>query len=379
MLKIKMLKCSLAIILAALLFAGCDRGAEVSPETEPTLDTGGLNLSLADDSEMLFVDDGALAARVNGVPIKQSVLNAQVAMASAGRNVFSDDSEEASGPDSHADLLNQEAKARDFALRSDVLSNLISLELACQEAIGQGYAPQDEEVLAALEDLKSDYDDPSQLYKDLARYGESEEQLKEQLAKTLALRNWQRFAFIEDIKVSDAEAKSFYDARIDDMAHEGMMRISQILFGVPLAAQPNTKSEALKTAEAVLAKLQGGADFAQMAAEYSNEPDAKATGGDMGWLPLNRPQLFIDETVFNLKAGEISAVLESPVGFHIFKVTDQRPAGVEPFENVRLEIIDFLAGEKLGAAVRNRMVELRENAEIEIFDPQLAQALNPVQ
>jgi peptidyl-prolyl cis-trans isomerase SurA len=76
-------------------------------------------------------------------------------------------------------------------------------------------------------------------------------------------------------------------------------------------------------AEQLLSQLKNGAEFARLAA--SNSDGFEATrGGEMGLRPLDRyPQLFID-AVRNLKTGDITPVLQSPAGFHILRVIEQR-------------------------------------------------------
>ena len=71
--------------------------------------------------------------------------------------------------------------------------------------------------------------------------------------------------------------------------------------------------------------MKGGADFARLAASYSNAPEA-LQGGELGWRSVDRlPSLFID-AIRNVKTGEVTGIVRSPNGFHILKVLGRRSA-----------------------------------------------------
>ena len=76
-------------------------------------------------------------------------------------------------------------------------------------------------------------------------------------------------------------------------------------------------------AEQALAQIKGGADFRQVAASFSDAPDA-VQGGAMGWRELAQLPTIFAEAVKGLKSGEVGAVLRSPNGFHIVRVNERR-------------------------------------------------------
>ncbi|MFH0934033.1 MAG: peptidylprolyl isomerase, partial [Pseudomonadota bacterium] len=99
--------------------------------------------------------------------------------------------------------------------------------------------------------------------------------------------------------------------------------ISHILVVVPEQASADKIQSYRNRAEQALAKLQGGASFAQVAAGYSDAQDA-LKGGEIGWRPADRlPPLFA-EPLQKMKPGEVSGILRSPSGFHIVKLLDRR-------------------------------------------------------
>jgi peptidyl-prolyl cis-trans isomerase SurA len=77
--------------------------------------------------------------------------------------------------------------------------------------------------------------------------------------------------------------------------------------------------------DTVLQKLKAGEDFAKLAEEYSDDTGSKKKGGDLGYFGRRMMVKEFDEAAFNLKPGEISDVVRTNFGYHIIKLTDQKP------------------------------------------------------
>jgi peptidyl-prolyl cis-trans isomerase SurA len=121
---------------------------------------------------------------------------------------------------------------------------------------------------------------------------------------------------IENLLLDESERK--------DTATE--YNIAHILVRVPEQATPAQLEARRARAEEAVKRLRDGAEFAQLAAAYSDAPDA-LQGGVMGWRNQQRlPELYV-EALAGLKPGGISSVFRSPAGFHVLKVLDLRGAG----------------------------------------------------
>ena len=125
------------------------------------------------------------------------------------------------------------------------------------------------------------------------------------------------------ITVADSEIDNALRAQQMQGATPDEFDLSHILVRVPEQASPEQLRDRRTRAEQALAQIKGGADFRQVAASFSDAPDA-VQGGAMGWRELARLPAIFAEAVQGLKKGDASGVLRSPNGFHIVRVNDRR-------------------------------------------------------
>ena len=123
--------------------------------------------------------------------------------------------------------------------------------------------------------------------------------------------------------ISDSEVDSYLANKAQMSGPEEELHLAHILVVIPEQASAEKIQVARDKAEQASAQLKGGADFAQVAAGYSDAKDA-LKGGDLGWRPIDRlPPLFVGE-LQKLQPGGMTAVMRSPNGFHILKLVDRR-------------------------------------------------------
>jgi peptidyl-prolyl cis-trans isomerase SurA len=101
------------------------------------------------------------------------------------------------------------------------------------------------------------------------------------------------------------------------------VNLAHILVVVPENASPEQVQARRARAEQALAQLLKGSDFREIAASYSEAPDA-LQGGAMGWRPGDRLPTIFYEAIKTMKPGDVSPVLRSPNGFHIVKLNERR-------------------------------------------------------
>ncbi|MBI2308957.1 MAG: peptidylprolyl isomerase [Rhodocyclales bacterium] len=123
--------------------------------------------------------------------------------------------------------------------------------------------------------------------------------------------------------ISDAEVDNFIAAETAKGPGGDEVQVAHILLRAPESASPEQLQKLKAKADEILQRLAKGEDFSQLAASYSDAPDA-LQGGNMSPRPVDRlPGLFV-EAVAKMKAGEVSPILRSPNGFHIVKLVARK-------------------------------------------------------
>ncbi|HEY2817267.1 MAG TPA: peptidylprolyl isomerase [Casimicrobiaceae bacterium] len=125
------------------------------------------------------------------------------------------------------------------------------------------------------------------------------------------------------ILVTDAEVDNYLATVTSQAGGEREYSLSHIYVSVPEQASAELIETRRRRAEEALGEIKSGKEFAQVAASYSDAPDA-TSGGSLGWrTPARLPSIFADPAL-KMKAGDVSAVLRSPAGFHVFKIVEIR-------------------------------------------------------
>ena len=154
------------------------------------------------------------------------------------------------------------------------------------------------------------------------------------------------------------QVETYYEENRSEFERPDRVRLRQILV------------EERRQAEEALAALEGGEDFADVAARFSLDP-ASPESGDQGVLgETDLPPAF-SETVFALEEGEISAIVEAEYGFHIFQVTEKMPAETMPLAQVEGEIRDRLNQTQADAELQNLLRRARDRYNVEIYERNL--------
>ena len=113
-----------------------------------------------------------------------------------------------------------------------------------------------------------------------------------------------------------------------------------------------------KQAEEILAKIKGGADFAELARKVS-EDTSKDQGGDLDFFTRGRMVPEFETAAFAMAPGQTSDIVKSQFGFHIIRVTDKRPGSTRTLDEVRPQIQDTLQQEIADQQISTKAQELQ--------------------
>ena len=158
------------------------------------------------------------------------------------------------------------------------------------------------------------------------------------------------------ISITDGEIDKFLEQRRQQAGGADQLNIAQILVAVPEGAAEALVAERRAKAEAALARVKGGEDFAKVAREVSEDGN-KQRGGEIGLRPADRlPDLFVD-AVRDLQSGAVRAeLLRSGAGFHVLKLVQRRTAAdaVNMVTQTRARHVLLRPSEQLSAEVAAR-------------------------
>ncbi|NLT51141.1 MAG: parvulin peptidyl-prolyl isomerase [Ignavibacteria bacterium] len=157
-------------------------------------------------------------------------------------------------------------------------------------------------------------------------YGMSIEKIKRELRddvrKNLMAQTVQNMKF-GNLQVTKREIEEFYETYKDSLGQIPERFHIYHIFVNP-TANAELKNKARDLAQSIIDSIKNGADFAEMAKKYSEDPGSAAQGGDLGFVKRGSFYPEFEAAAYSLRNNEISAVTESPVGFHIIQTLEKR-------------------------------------------------------
>ena len=141
------------------------------------------------------------------------------------------------------------------------------------------------------------------------------------------------------ISIAEDDLRKYYSENASRYEQAQERRARHILIKAEAGSPADVKAAARSKAEALLAEVKKNpAGFAELAKKSSEDPGSAPNGGDLDWFPRGAMVKPFEDTVFVMKKGEISGIVETDFGFHIIELTDLRGGERRSFESVRAEI-----------------------------------------
>jgi len=162
--------------------------------------------------------------------------------------------------------------------------------------------------------------------------------------------------------VTDAAMHKVYNEAVKEMGQEKEVHARHILIRAK-AGDEKASAEAKAKIEAIIARLKKGEDFATVAKETTEDPSGKQNGGDLGYFTKDQMVPEFSKVAFDLKKGEISGPVKTEFGWHVIKVEDSRTKPPPKFDEVKVQIQNYIARK----AQADLVTKLRAEAKIEKF------------
>lgn len=160
------------------------------------------------------------------------------------------------------------------------------------------------------------------------------------------------------IEVPEADLRTAYNQRIESYRTPERVKVRHIL----IKADPNNKDELAKAeakAAGLLKQIKGGADFAKLARENSDDPGSKEKGGEYDFITHGQFVPEFEKVAFALKPKEISNLVKTQFGYHIIQLLDRQEAKVKPFEDVKNELATERRRERVFAMMQSNIEQAR--------------------
>ena len=214
-------------------------------------------------------------------------------------------------------------------LKKQILERMITDMLQSQLARETGVRVDDAQLDKTLRRIAQENKFPSlvEFRARLEQDGIEYKKFREEIRSEIISARLREREVDSKLVVSDGEVDNYLATQARQSGKSEEYQLAHILVLVPEQANSDKIQISQQRAEQALAQLRQGADFAQVTAGFSDAQDA-LQGGDLGWRTIDRiPSIFV-AALQKMQAGDISPVLRSPNGFHIFKLLAQRSKNV---------------------------------------------------
>ena len=290
----------------------------------------------------------AVVARVNGEPI--------------------------SGPELEQAIRNLEAGVgqpvpldrRDGVYRQ-MLDELIGFKLLVQAASAERLTVADSELDGRLAQIRQQFPSEQAFLDELKGRNMTLEQLRRQIQSQLRAAKVVEKHIEPVIVVGDKDVATFYEQNKSQFLESEAVHASHILIRADEKADEATKKAARAQAEQVLARARKGEDFAALAREYSQDSGSSANGGDLGFVAKGKTVPAFETAAFALKPGELSAVVQTPFGFHVIKAAEHRQARQVPLAEAGERIKQYLTDQRRQERTAALVGGLRAKAKVDIL------------
>lgn len=248
-------------------------------------------------------------------------------------------------------------------LRDSVVNMLVDKEVIGAEIKAEKIEITTEQVDKRFDEMVAQSGkNAKEIEDELAKMGMTVANIKEQIQWQLGVEALvDKNSKIE--KVSDADAKKFYDENKQYFEQPEQVQASHILIKTE-GMDDAKKAEAKKKLEGIAKQVKDGGDFAKLATDNSDCP-SKAKGGDLGYFGRGQMVKPFEDAAYGMKVGDVSDIVETQFGYHIIKVTGKKEAKTQSFDDAKEMIVKNLEGQKKGEFWQTYHKQLTDKTKIE--------------
>ncbi|MGB2630101.1 MAG: peptidylprolyl isomerase [Candidatus Omnitrophota bacterium] len=240
-----------------------------------------------------------------------------------------------------------------------LLEELINAKLVVSLAKEAKVEIDEEKLKERIESIKSYYASEDEFLRALSAKGTNLTEFEKELREHMLGQKLIQKEVASKIIITPSDIQELYEKNKEQMVIPKRVKVRGIM--VRKNAQDDGTSQ--KKIQEVAKDLQKGRKFEKLAKEQSEGPYADS-GGDMGYITPGQMLPEIDEVLFSLKKGESSEIIETHIGYHIFKVEDAEESKIAEFAEVSEFLREQLFMKRFQDSLNEWIIEKRENAYI---------------
>ena len=252
-------------------------------------------------------------------------------------------------------------------VRQKILSQMIEDKLVYQEAVAQGIEIKEEDVEKEFQAFKAKLEKPEELDQMLEREGLTMKSMRERLRKQAMVRQLQDREIRSKVVVSPNEVEDFYKKNPDKFTIKERVRVRSLTIKKSEEARAKglTDEKAKQRIELLEQKIKLYRNFDQIVTDFSEDSHAKQDGlGD--WIDRGAMIESVDEVIFKTPVGKLTGIVETPIGYHIFRIEAKEAKKVRTFEESKDQISGYLFQQESTERFKAWMEEIKKAAYISI-------------
>ena len=251
--------------------------------------------------------------------------------------------------------------------RKKLLGQLIEDRLVFQKAKEMKLEIGESDLKNELDHLKKQFGSELSFEDNINKEGFSLSALKDRLNRQLMIRRLQDMEVRAKVIVSPLELENYYKDHLSDYISKSSIKTCSMTLkkGDQAREKGLTDESAKKKIEDFHERVVAGEDFGKLAMANSEDYQA-AQGGLSDWIQPGSLIPVIDDVIFKLKVHELSPIIETPMGYHFFRVEEKKEAKEKKFEEVRDEIFETLYRAKAKNRFEDWMDQLKRDAYISL-------------
>ncbi|MFA5085336.1 MAG: peptidylprolyl isomerase [Candidatus Omnitrophota bacterium] len=246
--------------------------------------------------------------------------------------------------------------------REKILKQLIEDRLIFSEAKKLNITIDEKEIDAKVDEVRNKVGSERDLENMLHEQNLTLNELRARYKEKIMIRKLVDQKVGAKIIITPLEVKDYYNDNKESFMQPEEIKLRTIL--IKPRKEQGGEAGSLQLMRDLVKRLKEGCDFEELAKEYSDAPDA-SEGGLMGYVRKGELLPQIEDIVFNLKEGEVTGIIKSPLGYHVFRVDEKRIRRIRELSEVRQDVEEFLYREKANQRLRGWIDSLAKSAYIE--------------